>query len=90
LCRALYQRCTFGFFFGCSHFGPCKPGDVSHSFICEAVSACRARRINRSRSPPIGSELALSRRRFASVTRRSSRDRVCLMRRRCCMALLHA
>lgn len=24
-----------------SHVGVCKPGDESHSLICEAVSSCR-------------------------------------------------
>lgn len=69
------------------HVGARRPGDRSHSLMCEPVSACRALRINRSRSIPGGSDLASSRRRKASYARRSSGDVVCLMRYRCCMAL---
>lgn len=45
------------------YFGDCKPGDVSHSFMREAVSVCRALRINSSRSIPGGRALARSLRR---------------------------
>jgi hypothetical protein len=54
------------------------PGDVSHSFIWEAISACRALRIISSRTAPGGSNLASARRRFASSERWASRDWACL------------
>jgi len=40
------------------HFGDASPGDDSQSFMCEAVSACRALRIRPSRSMPGGIVLA--------------------------------
>ena len=42
------------------HFGDASPGDDSQSFMCEAVSACRALRIKPSRSMPGGIVLACS------------------------------
>ncbi len=62
--------------------GLCSSGDESHSLMCEPVSACRALRRRDSRAAPGGSDLACARRRFASSARRTSRDRVCLKRRR--------
>ena len=41
-----------------THLGDAKPGDISHSVRCDAVSACRARRITSSRSLPGGRLLA--------------------------------
>ena len=35
-----------------SYFGGRNPGEVSHSLMREAISACRALRINSSRSIP--------------------------------------
>jgi hypothetical protein len=69
------------------YVGGRRPGDSSHSLMCEPVSATRALLIARSRSRPGGSSVACSRSRRASAARRSSRDVVCLMRRRSCMAL---
>jgi hypothetical protein len=40
------------------YLGGCKPGYVSHSLMCEPVSACRALRISASRTAPGGSNLA--------------------------------
>jgi hypothetical protein len=71
-----------------NHFGGASPGELSHSLICEPVSACRAFRSARSRSIPGGSDLASSRRRCACSARRSSRGAFCLKWRRC-VALLH-
>src|SRR3954463_16677832 len=45
------------------YFGGCRPGDASHSLMCEAVSASRALRIISSRNAPGGSNLASVRRR---------------------------
>ncbi|KGT74494.1 hypothetical protein MA20_38605 [Bradyrhizobium japonicum] len=33
LCSAFNQGRTFRYLFGWSHFGACKPGDLSHSLI---------------------------------------------------------
>jgi hypothetical protein len=66
----------------CSYSGGLSSGDRSHSLMCEPVSHWRALRRMTSRSGPGGSALACSRRRFASVARRSSRVSVCLKRRR--------
>jgi hypothetical protein len=55
--------------------------------MCEPVSAWRALRRAASRTGPWGSNSASSRRRLASSVRRSSRDWICLNRRRCCMTL---
>ena len=65
----------------CSYFGDRKPGEVSHSFMCVAVSACRALRNSTSRSLPTGSRLACSLRRRASSASRSPKVFVCMMRR---------
>ena len=62
--------------------GGWRPTEESHSCICEAVSACRARRIILSRSMPGGVPLASCRRRSASWARRSLRVRVCVKWRR--------
>jgi hypothetical protein len=43
------------------HLGTRKPGDESHLSICIAVPACRALRINISRSAPCGNFLASNR-----------------------------
>jgi hypothetical protein len=59
------------------------PGDVSHSFMWKAVSACRALRIISSLAAPGGSSLASARRCFASSESRSSSDWICLKWRRC-------
>jgi len=66
------------------HFGDASPGDDSQSFMCEAVSACRALRIKPSRSMPGGIVLACSLRLRACSASRSSKEVSCLMRRRCC------
>src|SRR5664279_2901034 len=63
------------------YFGDCNPGDVSHWFMREAVSACRALRTNWSRSIPGGRDLACSLRRNASCASRSSKEAVCLILR---------
>jgi hypothetical protein len=60
----------------------CNPGDVSHSFIREAISVCLALRISSSRSIPGGNVSACSLRRFASSASRFSKENVCLIRRR--------
>jgi hypothetical protein len=68
------------------HFGGCNSADVSHLFVCEASSACRAfpRRAilsRESRSSPGGRFSAFARRRLAaSLSRNDSRY---LKRRRC-------
>jgi hypothetical protein len=62
--------------------GGCRPGDESHSLICEAVSACRARLSNRSRSIPGLASSAACRKRSASAARRSSNVAACFIRRR--------
>jgi hypothetical protein len=67
------------------HSGGRSPGDVSHSVICEPISAWRALRKMASRTAPRGSNLASSRRRFASSARRDSREWICWKRRRRCM-----
>ena len=72
----------------CSYSGGCSPGDLNHSLKCEPVSACLALRRRASRSKPAGSFLASSLKRTASWARRSSRDTVCLKRRRRCMTHL--
>jgi len=56
-----------------AYLGGCNPGERSHSLMCEPVSACLAFRSNSSLSAPCGSNLASSRKRFASKARRSSR-----------------
>ena len=69
--------------------GDFRPGEFSHSFMWEVVSACRALRISLSRSPPGRVPRASFRRRCATSTRRLSRGSICLKPRRCCcMALL--
>jgi hypothetical protein len=65
-----------------AYLGGCRPGDSSQSLICAPVSHCRARRKSSSRTAPGGSNLASSRRRFASSARRISRDWICLKPRR--------
>jgi len=68
----------------------CGPGENSDSFICAAVSACRARSINRSRSAPGGMASASGRSRLASSPWRLSSGSICLKRRRFgCAAPLH-
>lgn len=74
----------------CFYSGGRSPGDLSHSFKWEAISACRALRIISSRATLGGSNLASARRRFASSESRSSSDEVCLKRRRCFMTLPRA
>jgi hypothetical protein len=66
-----------------SYFGGCNPGELSHSFMRQAVSACLPLRINSLRSAPGGSVLACSLRRFASCASRSPKEAVCFTRRRC-------
>ena len=62
-----------------------RPGDVSHSLMCAAVSACRARRTSVSRSIPGGAPSASRRRRAASSVSRFSSVANCLKRSRSCM-----
>jgi hypothetical protein len=65
------------------HFGEAKPGERSHSFIREAVSACCALRKIMSRALlPKGSFSASSLNRRACSASRSSKVNVCLTRRR--------
>jgi hypothetical protein len=67
------------------HSGGRSSGDRSHSLICDPISHWRALRRMVSRAVPGGSNLASSLKRLASSERRSSRDWVCLKRRRCVM-----
>lgn len=54
-------------------FGRCNPGDLNQSLMCEAVSACRARRKSSSRAiVPSGACSAASRKRLASSANRCS------------------
>jgi len=80
------ENVYFVFFQPChrrSYLGGCSSEDRSHSLMCKPVSAWRALRRTSSRAAPGGSLLASSLRRFASWERRSSRDWLCLKRRRC-------
>jgi hypothetical protein len=73
------------------YFGGRKPGDESHSRTLETrVSAWRAFRNRSSRATPAGMPSACLRKFFESLMSRSSREGVCGMRRRCCMAQLHS
>jgi hypothetical protein len=63
--------------------GGCKPGDRSQSLIWDAVSAWRARRNSNSRAVlPAGWSSAAFLKRSASSANRSSKESLCLMRRR--------
>jgi hypothetical protein len=66
------------------HRGARKLGDISHSLMRAAVSACRARRISRSRSIPGWVPFASFRRRCASSIRRWSSGGAAGLKRRCC------
>jgi len=70
------------------YFGGCCPGELSHSLMCEPVSACRARRISRSRSTPWGVPRASLRSFAASLARRTSSDSVWVKWRRRMVRLL--
>jgi hypothetical protein len=70
-----------------AHFGGCRPGQFSHPLACEALSACRARRISRSRAIPGGVPRASLRSFAASSESRFSSVSVVLKGRRSCMAL---
>src|SRR6202049_4540994 len=72
---------------GTSHCGVGRPGDDSHSLMCEAVSNWRAFRKRLSRSLPAGSVRAFCLSRSASRARRSRNVIVCV-KRFLCMALL--
>lgn len=71
-----------------SYSGACRPGDASHSLMCEPVSACRALRISASRAAPGGSALAFSRSRFASSASRISSGEDWMILRRGAMVIL--
>jgi hypothetical protein len=62
--------------FMAAYLGGCSPEDSSHSLICEPIPAWRARRKRDSCTMRGGSDLASSRKRFASSARRSSRESV--------------
>ncbi|HEU0083092.1 MAG TPA: hypothetical protein VFQ87_09485 [Bradyrhizobium sp.] len=63
------------------HLGGASPGEVSHSLMCEAVSACRARRNSNSRARLPGiSFSAASLNRLASSASRSPKVNLCLTR----------
>ena len=62
--------------------GGCRPGELSHSLMCDAVSARLALNSNSSRSGQGGSSLARSRSASACTRSLSSRGTVCLKRRR--------
>jgi len=64
-----------------AYFGACRPGELIHSSMWDAVSAWRALRIRSSLSAPAGSPEALSRASFANAERRSFNDCDCLKRR---------
>jgi hypothetical protein len=65
------------------HFGGCSLGELAHSSMSDAVSACRALLISASLSGPGRSLLASAFSRSANVARRSLKEVVCLNRRRC-------
>src|SRR4051812_43711990 len=61
-----------------SHLGDASSGEESHSFMCEAVSAWRARRNSNSRAVlPGGCSSAAFLNRAASSARRSSKEVWC-------------
>jgi hypothetical protein len=63
------------------HLGEASPGDDSQSFMCEAVSACRARRESNSRALlPGGCFSAASLKSRASSARRSAKVVWCFVR----------
>jgi hypothetical protein len=73
------------------YFGGRKPRDESHSRTVETrVSAWQAFRNRSSRATPAGMPSACLRKFCESLMSRSSREGVCGMRRRCCMAQLHS
>jgi hypothetical protein len=72
------------------HVGGLRPGELSHSLICEAVSSWRAFLIRLSRRAQGRIDLASSRKRLASSVRRCSSDAVCLKRRRFCICELRS
>jgi hypothetical protein len=73
-----------------AHVGGLKPGELSHSLMCEAVSSWRAFLTRLSRRAQGRIDLASSRKRLASLVRRCSSDTVCLERRRFCIYRLHS
>jgi hypothetical protein len=63
------------------HFGEASPGELTHSLMCEAVSACRARRKSSSRAVlPGRSFSAASLNRLASSASRCSKVSLFKMR----------
>ena len=67
-------------------FGGCNPGDASHSFMRDAVSAWRARFRRSSRAKPGGASAAAFRKRTASSADISSNVRAYLVRF-CCWGI---
>ena len=68
--------------------GGCSPGDFTQSFTRDAVSACRARFSNNSRSIPGLASAAALRNSAASSAKRSSNVASCLRRRRSRMRVI--